>query len=132
MLAQLNQRASRCLGVNESDVQALSALAGSLVKNSTFFVLNLLQCVSNTIFNAECDVLDTATTTVLLNKLGNSTLRACGLKKFNLCLANLEEGSAHVLILNPLTCISLYPHDYIVERYSLVQTCHSATNPFAV
>ena len=45
--------------MQEGDVQTLSALAGSLVDQANALLADLSQCVSNTVLDAECYVVNT-------------------------------------------------------------------------
>jgi hypothetical protein len=118
--------------VNEGDVKALSAFAGSLVENATVLVLNLLESVSHTILNAESDVLDAATATVLLNELSDSAVGAGSLKKLNLGLTNFEESGAYVLVLYLFDCEAFETEKFLIKRYSLIKACDCYTNMFDV
>ena len=118
--------------MNEGDVQAFSTLAGSFVKNATILVLNLLECIGNTVLNTECDVLDSATTTVLLNELGDSAVGASGLEKLYLSLTYFEESGSYVLVLYLFDCKAFETEKFLIERYSLVKACDCYTNMFDV
>jgi len=60
--------------------------------------LYLGQCVCNAIFNGKCNVLDAATTTVLLDELGDCTLVARCLEQLNLGLTYLEKRGLYLLV----------------------------------
>jgi hypothetical protein len=94
--------------------------------------LYLLKSVGNTIFNGKCYVLNAATAAILLDEFSDGAVGTGGLEKLNLCLAHLEEGGAHVLILYFLDSKAFETKKFLIERYSLVKACDCYTNVFDV
>ena len=121
MLAELNQSTSCGLGMQETDVQALGTTARSCVNHAAALLLNLVQGTGNTILNAESNVLDTTTATILLNKLGNGAFGSGSLKQFNLGLTTLEEGGLNLLVCYFLNCIAFQTQHVLIERDSFLK-----------
>lgn len=122
VLTKFKQSTAGSLGVEESDVEAFGATARSLVNHATALVLDLLEGVGHTILDSKRNVLDAAAAAVLLDKLGDGALGACGLEQLNLCLAHLEESGADMLVLNLLDGETLEAKHLLVERNGLVKT----------
>ena len=106
VLTEFNQGTSRGLGVQEGDIEAFGATTRLLVEYTSTFFLNFGESGGNAVFDAESDVLNAATTAIFLDKLSDSTFRACGLEKFNLGFTDLEEGGFYVLVFNFLDSIA--------------------------
>ena len=84
--------------MEERDVEAFSAAAGSLVDNAATFFLNFSEGVSYAVLDGESDVLDAATTAVLFDKFGDCAVFGSAFEELNLCLTDLEEGGANFLV----------------------------------
>ena len=81
VFTEFYQSTARSLGVNESDVQALSAFAGSFVNHAATFFLNLVERIGHTVFHGKGNVLNAAAAAVLLNEFGDCAIGTCGFEK---------------------------------------------------
>ena len=80
LLAKFGQHAQRGLRVQEGDVQALGALAGSFVDEAHAFFFSISQGVGHAVFNGKCQVVHAALAAVLFDELGDGAFRRCRLQ----------------------------------------------------
>ena len=106
--------------MQESDVQALCALAGSCIDKAYALALGVCQAGSH-VFGLESDVMHTSAAAVLLYELGDGALFAGGFQKLQLNFANLEESSFNLLVLYNLDVVSFKTQYVLVKRNSLFQ-----------
>ena len=118
LLADLREYPLGGFRMEESEHEVLSTFAGSFVDELETCSLALSQRVSYVLY-VESNVVNTASSAVLLDELGNRGLRAGWLQKLDLHLAYLEESSTNLLILNYLDRITLVPGKELKEGRSL-------------
>ena len=118
LLADLREYPLGGFRMEESDHEVLSTFAGSLVDELETCCFALSQRVSYVLY-VESNVVNTASSAVLLDELGNRGLRASRLQKLDLHLANLEESGADFLVCYFLDRITLVPGKELKEGRSL-------------
>ena len=118
--------------MQEGNVQALGTLAGMCVNNAATLLLYLVQGVLYTVFNGKCNVLDTATATILLDELGDSALGGSSLEELNLGLAYLEKGGPYLLVSNFFNGKALEAQHVLVERNGLLERGNGDSHVFDV
>ncbi len=118
LLAELGQNTLCRFRMQERNHEVLSTFAGSLVDELETCSLALSQRVSYVLY-VESNVVNTASSAVLLDELGNRGLRASRLQKLDLHLAYLEESGADFLVCHFLDRITLVPGKELKEGRSL-------------
>ena len=118
--------------MQEGDVQALSALAGMCVNHAATLFLYLVQCVLHAVLNGKSNVLDTTTTTVLLDELSDCALGGSCLQQLNLGLTDLEECGPYFLVSNFFNSKALEAQHFLVERNSLLKRGNGDSHMFDV
>ena len=118
LLADLREYPLGGFWMEESDHEVLSTFAGSFVDELETCSLALSQRVSYVLY-VESNVVNTASSAVLLDELGNRGLRASRLQKLDLHLAYLEESGADFLVCHFLDRITLVPGKELKEGRSL-------------
>ena len=119
ILAQLCEHAVGGLGMEECDIEALCAFAGSLVNESYALGLHLVEGVLHTILNAECEVVDAFAP--FLDEAGDSSVRRGALEQLELGLSDFEESGSYFLVGNLFDRVAFEAQHVLVIRNSLVQ-----------
>ena len=87
IFAEFNESTHCRFGVEEGDVEAFGAFAGSLVDKAAAFSLYFGERVGHAVFHGEGDVLNAAAAAVGRNELGDCAVVRCTFEQFELCLA---------------------------------------------
>ena len=121
VFAELNESAGRGLGMNESDIEAFGAFAGSFVYYAAAFFFYLGKSVGNSVLYSECYVLDAAAAPVFLYEFGYGAFGRGGLEKLYFGLAYLEEGCAYFLVGYFFNCKAFETKKIFVKRNGFVK-----------
>ena len=80
--AEFGKNAASALRMQESDMQTVGTITGSLVDEADALAVAHGECFAHTVFNLEGNMMNALSAVV--EELLNSTLRACGFQKFQL------------------------------------------------
>ena len=130
VLAELDESAYRALGVQESDVEAFGALAGSLVDEAAALGLDFGEGVGHAVLDGESDVLDAAAAAVVGDELGDRAVLAGAFEELDFGLAYLEEGGAHFLVSHFFDGEAFEAEHVFVERNGLVEAGNGDADVF--
>lgn len=107
VLAEFDQRTDGRLGVEECDVEAFGALAGSFVDEAAAFGFDFVERVLHAVGDCECHVLYATAAAVVFDEFRDGAFGCGAFEEFELGLAYFEEGGANFLVGNFFDCEAL-------------------------
>ena len=110
--AQFCQNAAGALRVQESDVQAVCAVARSLVNEAKSLAVAQGECFANAVFNLEGNMVNALA--AIVEELLHGALGASRLQEFQFHFANLEEGCLYFLVFYNL-CFVHFQSEHVAE-----------------
>ena len=128
IFAELCEDADGAFRMQESNLQTVSALAGSLVDEADTLAVALSESFSHAVLDAESDMMNAATAVVEI--LLNSAFWACGLQQFQLHFANLQEGGLDLLVFNNFGLVALQTQNVFEIGKNLVNALHGDAQMF--
>ena len=84
--------------MEESDLQAVGAFAGSFVDSADSLLLTLCESFGYAALYCECHMVHAALAAVLLDEFGDGAVGAGGFEELDLCVAYLEEGGCIITV----------------------------------
>lgn len=130
LFAQFDERAACALGVEEGDVEALGALAGSLVDEAAALFFQFAQGVGHAVGDVQGHVLNAAAAAVVGNELADGAVVRRALEQLDFGLADAEKCGAHLLVGNFFDCEALDAQHVLVERNGFVERGHGDADVF--
>lgn len=130
LFAQFDERAARALGVEEGNVEAFGALAGSLVYEAAAFFFKFAQGVGHAVGDVQGHVLNAAATAVVGNELADGAVVRRALEQLDFGLADAEKCGAHLLVGNFFDSEALDAQHVLVERNGFVERGHGDADVF--
>ena len=112
--------------MQEGDHQVLGTFARSLVDQGQSGSLSLSQGSSGVLY-VEGNVVQSAASAVLLDKLGDGRFGARGLQELDLHFTNFEESGLHFLIFYYLGLVAFATCEELKKRHSSLQVWSSDT-----
>ena len=116
--------------MQESNIEAFSTFTRSLVNQANALTIAFGKCFGNTVFNAECNMMNALV--AFVEPFLNGALRRCGLKQLKFYLATFQECGLYFLVGHFFNGVALKSKNVFEIRQSLFDTGNGNSQVFDV